>query len=200
MTDIAAIVLAAGTSRRYREAAGPSGPATKLVARLDGKPLVRRVAETALASQARPVALVTGHARAEVEAAVAGLDVRLVHNPDYETGIASSLGAAIGALPPSVSGAVVLLGDMPLVPAALVDRLIVAFRAHPAARAVAPVYEGARGNPVLIGRSLFADIAALKGDAGARRLLEAAGADVIEVETRDPSVVFDIDTPDALRG
>ena len=62
MSRIAAIILAAGQASRFRAAAGESGPATKLVAQLEGKPLVRHVAEAALASRAAPVIVVTGHA------------------------------------------------------------------------------------------------------------------------------------------
>ena len=73
MTRVGAIVLAAGQSSRFRAGGGPD--LTKLVAKLDGKPIVRRVVEAALATKARPVVVVTGYARESVEAAVADLDV-----------------------------------------------------------------------------------------------------------------------------
>ena len=73
MTRVGAVILAAGQSSRFRAGGGPD--LTKLVAKLDGKPVVRRVAEAALLAKARPVVVVTGYARESVEAAVAGLDL-----------------------------------------------------------------------------------------------------------------------------
>ena len=192
---VAALILAAGTSSRYR-AADPS-VATKLVAHLDGVPLVRRVAEAALSSGARPVVAVTGHAAAEVRAALDGCAVTFTQNADYASGLASSLRAGLAALPPDVAGALVLLGDMPGVTAPLLDRLIAAFAADPGAEAVVPVHAGRRGNPALLGRALFAAAAALTGDEGARRLL--ALARVVEVEIDDEAVLLDVDEPAALR-
>ena len=89
---IAAIVLAAGRSTRM---GGPN----KLLAEIGGKPLVRIAAEQALASRARPVIVVTGHQRDKVEAALAGLDVRFVHNPNFAEGLSTSVKAGLAALP-----------------------------------------------------------------------------------------------------
>ena len=198
MSEVAAIILAAGKASRFRAAAGESGPATKLIALLDGKPLVRHVAEAALASRARPVVVVTGHAREEVEAALGSLPVAFVHNPDFATGLASSLRAGVGALPAEAAGALVLLGDMPRVSAAVIDALIAAREGAPGAKAIVPVLAGKRGNPALVTRALFPAVAVLEGDVGARALLAAAGLDVAEVAMEDTAIAFDVDTPDAL--
>ena len=128
MTRVGAVVLAAGQSARFRAAGGSE--ATKLVAKLDGQPIVRIVAETALASRASPVVVVVGHARNAVEAALAGLNVGLAFNPAFASGLASSLRVGLSALPPDVVGAVVLLGDMPRVQARLIDALIDSFLSH----------------------------------------------------------------------
>jgi molybdenum cofactor cytidylyltransferase len=186
---IGAIVLAAGRSTRM---GGPN----KLLAEADGKPLVRHVVEAALRSTAA-VAVVTGHAHADVEAALAGLRVPLVHNPRYAEGMATSLQAGIGALSPRAKAALVLLGDMPRVSTALIDRLIAAFRAAPDCAALVPTHRGQRGNPVLLSRSLFPAIMALKGDAGARGLLRDLPG-VVELPVDDPGILLDIDTPEAL--
>src|SRR5271170_914074 len=111
MTEIAAIVLAAGRSSRYIAAGGAE--VSKLVAEYRGEPLVRGVARAALTSRARPVVVVTGHARAEVEAALADLPVSFAFNPDFASGLASSLKAGIAAVPTAAAAVVVLLGDMP---------------------------------------------------------------------------------------
>lgn len=192
---VAAVVLAAGTASRYR-AADP-GVATKLVAPYGGVPLVRRAVAAALASRARPVVVVTGHAEAEVRAALDGCPVGFAHNADYASGLASSLRTGILALPPGAAGALALLGDMPEVAAPLLDRLIAAFEAEPAADAAVPVHGGRRGNPALLGRSLFAPALALAGDEGARRLL--ARARVVEVAVDDDGVLLDVDEPAASR-
>ncbi|MEK9724533.1 MAG: NTP transferase domain-containing protein, partial [Rhodospirillaceae bacterium] len=102
---IAGIVLAAGLSTR-------AAPLNKLLVDFQGAPMVRRTAEALLASQAGPVVCVTGHMRDAVAGALAGLDVGLVHNPDYAAGMAGSLAAGIAALPEDAAGALVALGDM----------------------------------------------------------------------------------------
>ncbi len=192
---IAAVLLAAGLSSRYR-ALDPS-VATKLVAELDGVPLVRRAAEAALASRAAPLVVVTGHAKAEVRAALGGLAIAVVFNPDHASGLASSLRAGLEALPAEVDGALVLLGDMPGVTAPLLDRLIAAFAGDAAAEAAVPVHRGRRCNPALLGRALFGPALALCGDEGARRLLHRAR--VVEVEVDADSVLVDVDDPETLR-
>ena len=197
MIEVGAIVLAAGLSQRFR-AAGGEGP-SKLLAPLGGEPLVRRAAQAATASCARPVVVVTGHAKAEVEAALEGLAVVFTHNADFASGLASSLKVGVAALPERIEGALVLLGDMPAVDASVLDRLIQAFYADPRVLAVAPVHAGRRGNPVLLSRALFAAIARLDGDEGARRLLRQAGPGrVLEVAIEGDAPLLDIDTPEDL--
>jgi molybdenum cofactor cytidylyltransferase len=196
MTRVGAVILAAGQSSRFR-AAGGSDP-TKLVAKLDGKPIVRRVVEAALAAKASPVVVVTGYARESVEATVADCDVELVFNPKFASGLASSLSVGLFAVPSDVLGALVLLGDMPEVGAPLIDALIDAFLARKDALAVVPLREGRRGNPVLLGRELFERATRLTGDEGARRLIGALGDRVVEVEASDAGVTLDIDTPGDL--
>jgi molybdenum cofactor cytidylyltransferase len=194
MAEVGAIVLAAGRSSRYRAAGGPE--ASKLIASLGGKALARRAVEAALRSAARPVVVVTGHARAEVEAALAGLPVVFARNDDFAAGFASSLRVGLAALPSGVAGALVLLADMPGVEASLIDRLIVAFAAEPAALAVVPMRGGRRGNPALLARALFPALARLEGDTGARRLLDQLDRDsIVAVEVEDEGATFDVDTP-----
>jgi molybdenum cofactor cytidylyltransferase len=197
MTRVGAVVLAAGQSSRFR--AGGGLDLTKLVARIDSKPIVRRVVEAALASEARPVVVVTGYARDSVEAAIVDLDVRLTFNPKFASGLASSLKAGLAATPSDVAGALMLLGDMPWIEPGLIDALIDAFLARKDALAAIPLREGRRGNPVLLGRGLFEAAMRLTDDEGARRLIGALGAsELVEVEASDTGVTFDIDTPEDL--
>jgi molybdenum cofactor cytidylyltransferase len=190
---IAALVLAAGRSTRM---GGPN----KLLAEIGGKPLVRIAVEQALASTAKPVIVVTGHQRERVEQALAGLSVRIVHNPDFADGLGTSLKVGIGALPADVDGVIVCLGDMPQVDAALIDRLIGAFDPERGALAVMPTIEGKRGNPVLWSRRFFPDLMAIEGDVGARHLITRYGEAVVEVPVTGKGALVDVDTPEALRG
>ena len=191
---VAALVLAAGKGARY--AAATNGD-VKLLATFEGVPLVRRVVETALRSRAGDVIVVTGHARDAVMAALAGLNFRETHNRSYADGQSTSLRAGIAAVGPDAAGAVVLLADMPCVSEAVIDALITAFRQRPDARAIMPVHQEQRGNPVLLSRKLFPAIETLTGDEGARRLLKDAD-DVVAVPVDDDRITLDVDTPDAL--
>ena len=197
MSEIGAVILAAGRSARFRAEGGRE--ISKLAALLDGKPLVRHAAEAALASRARPVVVVTGFARRAVETALAGLPLAFVHNPDFASGMASSLRAGVAALPADVAGALIVLGDMPRIEGATLDRLIEVFAARFDALAAAPIHAGRRGNPVLLSRALFPALAGLEGEEGARRLLAEAGpAGVVEAQVESDGVTFDIDTPGEL--
>ena len=194
---VAAIILAAGLASRYREQ--DASVVSKVVADHEGKALVRHVAEAALQAEIASVIVVTGHARDAVEAALAGLDVHFLHNEDFAQGLSTSLRSGVATLRDDVDGALVLLADMPLIDAALLNRIVHHFSSNRKADAIVPVYEGQRGNPVLLARSMFGAVAALRGDEGARRLLGEASLNVQEIAA-DQSVALDIDTPDALAG
>ena len=184
-----AILLAAGESRRW-------GAANKLLAPIDGKPMVRRTAEMILASSVRPVLVVTGHEAAQVQVALADLPLSFHHAPDFADGMSASLRAGIDAVPADCPGALICLGDMPFVRPDTLDRLA---QFHAQQAAVFPTWQGKRGNPVLLARSLFADIMLLTGDQGARALLGAIPDQVGELPVDDPDILRDVDRPDALR-
>ncbi len=197
MSRVGAVVLAGGRSSRYRAAGGVE--ATKLVAEILGKPIVRRVVEAVLASRARPVTVVVGHARDSVEAALAGLPAAIAFNPDFATGVASSLRVGLRAMPSDVAATLVLLADMPNVDQTLIDRLIDAFEAAPSSHAVAPIQDGRRGNPILLAKPLFEPAVRLAGDQGARLLIAGLDAgEIIEIDAGGSDAAFDVDTPDDL--
>ena len=189
--NIAAIVLAAGRSTRM-------GAANKLTADIGGEPMVRRVVRAVLSSAAAPVLVVTGHQADDVRAALAGFAVAFVHNPDFAAGLSSSLKAGIGAVPDNCDGALVLLGDMPQISAAHLDRLMAAFAAEGRSVIVVPTHEKRRGNPVLWPRAHFAEMLRLEGDAGAKRLLTAHADFVREIDLGTDAIFADVDTPQAL--
>lgn len=188
--QVPVVLLAAGRSSRM---GGPN----KLLASFDGKPLIRRAAEAALASKANGAIVVTGHQRERVEEALTGLRVTFADNPDFSTGLSSSLKAGIARVPADAAGAVIVLGDMPGVSSADLDRLVEAFRKAEGKSVVRATHEGRRGNPVILPRALFEAVAHLEGDTGARHLVEAEGLDVIDVEIGEAAAI-DVDTPEAL--
>jgi molybdenum cofactor cytidylyltransferase len=188
--QVPVVLLAAGRSSRM---GGPN----KLLASFDGKPLIRRAAEAALASKANGAIVVTGHQRERVEEALAGLQVTFADNPDFATGLSSSLKAGIARVPAEAAGTLIVLGDMPGVSSADLDRLVEAFRKAEGKSVVRATHEGRRGNPVILPRALFEAVAHLEGDTGARHLVEAEGLDVIDVEIGEAAAV-DVDTPEAL--
>jgi molybdenum cofactor cytidylyltransferase len=178
------------------------GGPNKLLEEINGKALVRHVAEHVAASRAKPVIVVTGHQKERVERALAGLPVTFVHNPNFADGLSTSLKtgiAAVAADAADADGAIVCLGDMPQVSAKLIDRLIAAFDPEHGALVVIPTISGKRGNPVLWSRRFFADLAGVEGDVGARHLIGGYAEAVAEVPLDDVGVLTDIDTPEALR-
>jgi molybdenum cofactor cytidylyltransferase len=188
---VAAVILAAGRSTRM---GGPN----KLLAELGGRPLVRIVTEQALASKAQDVIVVTGHQAEQVEKVLAGLKVKFVRNPHFAEGLASSVRAGISAVPENADGAVICLGDMPLISAHLIDRLIESFAPERGNLIAVPVSDNRRGNPVLWSRRFFNELMTLDGDIGARHLIARHSEAVAEVPVDGHGAFLDIDTPQAL--
>jgi molybdenum cofactor cytidylyltransferase len=189
---IAALVLAAGASSRM---GGPN----KLLTPLGGRPLVCRTVEAALGSRCDQTLVVTGRDALAVESVLEAERVSLVRNPDFATGLASSLRAGLAALPADTQAVLVLLGDMPMVSSAHVDRLIQAFDPERPSILV-PTYGGRRGNPVLWPRRYFGELRGLSGDTGGRALLAAYASETVAVPIEDSGILTDIDTPDDLAG
>jgi molybdenum cofactor cytidylyltransferase len=187
---IAALVLAAGQSRRMGR--------NKLLLPIDGTPMVARTVDALSASSVTDIVVVTGHQADQVRAALAGRGVAFVHNPDFAAGLSTSLKTGLAALPADPDGALVCLGDMPLVTPAHLDRLIAAFNPVEGRLVCVPTYDGKRGNPVLWARRFFAEMRTLSGDAGARVLLERHADALCEVAMSDAGVLLDVDTPDAF--
>ena len=191
MPKIAAVVLAAGQSRRM-------GRDNKLLAVIDGKAMVARVVDAVLGSPVRPVVVVLGHQAEQVRAALSGRDVIFVVNPDYAEGLSTSLRTGVAALPADTDGALVCLGDMPNVKPEHIDRLIAAFNPTEGRAICVPTKDGKRGNPVLWAARFFPEMKTVAGDVGAKHLIGEHADLVREVPIDDPGVLLDIDTPQAL--
>ncbi|MBV9859584.1 MAG: molybdopterin-binding/glycosyltransferase family 2 protein [Alphaproteobacteria bacterium] len=188
---IAALLLAAGQSRRM-------GGSNKLLAEIDGRPMVARVATRLLSSRARPIVAVLGNQDEAVDAALGKLPIVRVRNPDFASGLSTSVKRGIAALPSDIDGALICLGDMPLVSGRDLDRLIDAFNPLEGRAIVVPTRRGKRGNPVLWAKRFFAEMAELAGDVGAKHLIGEHAELVAEVEMETDAVLVDIDTPEAL--
>jgi molybdenum cofactor cytidylyltransferase len=143
--------------------------------------------------------VVTGHQRERVEAALSGLDVKIVHNPDFAAGLSTSLKTGLGAMPAEVDGVIVCLGDMPQVRAGMIDQLVGAFDPERGALVVVPTINGERGNPVVWSRRFFPDLLGIEGDVGARNLFARYPEAVVEVPLSSKAALVDVDTPEALK-
>jgi CTP:molybdopterin cytidylyltransferase MocA len=177
---VAGVVLAAGEGRRF------GGP--KAVAHVAGERLVDRAVRVAREGGCDPVVVVAGAAPLEV----AGAEV--VDNPDWASGMASSLRAGLAALPAAADAALILLVDTPWLGPGSVRRLLAAHRSG--ARLAVATYDGERGHPVLLGRDHWAGVAAsAQGDNGARAYLASRPDEVIEVDCTGTGVPTDVDLP-----
>jgi molybdenum cofactor cytidylyltransferase len=190
--QVAAVVLAAGSASRM---AGSGHH--KLLARFEGVPLVRRSVETVLASHADRSVVVTGYRSEDIEGALGGINAEVVNNPDFATGMASSLKAGLSAVREGADGLLVMLADMPGVRSAHVDEMIAVFRREQGRAIVRAVSGGKRGNPVILPASTFDAIARLTGDIGARPVIERSGLAVIDVDIGEAAHV-DTDTPEEI--
>ncbi len=188
---VAAIVLAAGESRRM-------GEVNKLTLPVEGVPMVAQVADSLAKSSADEVIVVTGHEADQIEKALVGRPVRLVHNGDYAEGIGSSIRAGVAALPEGVDGVLIALADMPWVDAPVLDRLVDAFNASDELTVFVPMFGRKRGNPVLWASTHFPELSALSGDVGGKALFHRHADSICYVDVESAAVNIDVDTPEVL--
>jgi molybdenum cofactor cytidylyltransferase len=184
-SDLAAILLAAGFSRRM-------GGENKLLKPLGGKPLIGHALETVAGLGLGQVIAVLGEAAEAIAPLLPETATPLRHKRAME-GMGASLAAGAALLRPGLTGAFVVLADMPFVERGDYERLVAAFRAEEADAICVPLHQGQRGHPVLFPARCFAELAALRGDSGARHLLTAPGAKLRMVAGCSPGVIADFD-------
>ncbi|MCP4201558.1 MAG: nucleotidyltransferase family protein [bacterium] len=183
---VTGILLAAGRSSRF------GGPVPKQLHQIGGQSLVHRTARAALASKLHQILVVSGHSAAEVGAVLAGLAVEVVHNPAFADGQSTSVKAGLCRVEPEAKAAMFIPCDLPHLDAGVIDRLPEAYGAS-AAAIVVPTCGGKRRAPVLIDRSLFAEIQGIRGDRGARQLFPDYEDDLLEVEFESSAPFEDLD-------
>lgn len=189
---VAAIVLAAGCSTRI-------GGTNKLLAEIDGVPILLRVVGALRSSQAQPIIVVTGHEANEIRRLLCGVPVQCVHNPHFASGLSSSLRRGLSALPKEIEAVLICLGDMPRLTATHIDQLIDAFDPTQGRAICVPTWRRQRGNPVLWANDFVPEMMQLSGDHGARQLFERHRNLLHYVEMSDASVLLDVDTPEDLK-
>ena len=183
---IDAVVLAAGLSSR-------AGSLNKLLLPLAGKPLATHVIDAALASRVRHVHVVTGYEADTLTAALGDRPLKFAHNPDYRSGMGSSLAAGVRNLADDSAGIFVCLADMPWISTQHIDALIKQFTGD----SVCALYFGnQRGHPILFPKTWFSRLMPLQGDAGANRLLNGNEPEITRINLSDDAILRDIDCLD----
>ncbi len=188
--NIAAIVLAAGQSRRM-------GNENKLFLPLENRSVIQQVVANLEGSKVTQTFVVTGHQQEMVRKELEETSVTFVNNPEYSKGLSTSLRTALAVLPQEVSGVLVCLGDMPFVCSQHIDALVDSFDSVTERQICVPTFNGKRGNPVLWDRLYMQEMMEVRGDVGAKHIIGDYDEFVTEVELNDPGVVTDIDTPEA---
>jgi molybdenum cofactor cytidylyltransferase len=165
----------------------------KLLLTVGGQPVVRRSVARAVAAGLDPVIVVLGHEAADAARQLAGLPCRPLLHPDYERGMASSLRAGIGTLPPDATGAVIMLADMPFVTTDMVTTLVRRYRTTGAPLVVSD-YAGVVAPPVLYARALFTELLTLDGDGCGKQVIRRHRSEAVVVSWPAPRLA-DLDTP-----
>ena len=187
MTGIAAVVLAAGSSRRF-------GDSNKLLARLDGKRVLTHVLDCVAPLSLLKKIVVVKPGDEEVTSLIDASVFDIVENANARDGMGSSISTGIRESG-DVDGAILVLGDMPFIKRSTYLELLAAFQEHPEKSIFAPLYEERRGHPVLFSRRYFSDLMALTNDTGAKCVVAENESAFLAVPTRDAGVLSDIDVP-----
>jgi len=166
---------------------------------IEGVPMLERVLLTFRSAEVGRVVVVLGAHAEEVRKRIAFAGEVIVENPRFAEGMSESLRLGLREVG-EAEAAIIALGDQPFVRPGTVDQMVKAYE-RTKARIVIPTYRGVRGNPVLFDRSVFAQVKGIRGDVGAKSVVQRNAADVLEVEVQDIGVLMDIDTDsDIARG
>ena len=183
---VSAVILAAGTSSRM-------GQAKQLLALGESTVLAQTLAH-AQAAALHEIILVLGASAEAIRGQLSPQGLKIVVNDAYQQGIASSLQAGLSAVDPNSDAALIILGDQPFIRPQTLDRIVEEYR-RSQAQIVIPVHQGQRGNPVLLDRSVFAEVMALQGDVGSRAIFTKHLDRTVNVEVEDKAILLDLDDP-----
>ena len=186
---VSAIVLAAGESARM----GRPKPLVPLA----GRPLLSHVLSSVRGSRVAEVVVVLGHEAERVRREVPLDGARVIVNPRFAEGMSTSIRAGVRAAAPASRAFLLVLGDEPLVASATLDALIDRWTVT-GAKILIPTFHGTRGNPVLLDRSLAAEVEAIAGDQGCRAMFPDHADEIAEVAVEDPGVLIDVDTEEQV--
>ena len=164
----------------------------KQLLRLDDRPLLQHVLDNVRASGVKEIVLVLGFAAEAIRREIDEQNVRVVINQRYRDGMGTSLKAGLSVVDPQAESAIIVLADQPFVRPATLDQLI-AQHQRSRAQIVIPTYRGFRGNPVLLDRSVFPALMALKGDMGCRAIFGDHQGGIVKVPVDDVGILLDID-------
>lgn len=171
------------------------GADNKLHLPIDGEALLRHSLKTLLASSIDEVVVVLGHDQESTRALVDDLPLRFVYNDAYESGQMTSVHCGLASLKKTYDGVVIALGDQPALAVADINYLIDAYLNRSRGEVAVPVFEGERGNPIILSERCRADILAGTRNLGCRRFIEKNPELVCKVEMPGPGVLIDLDTP-----
>ena len=161
--------------------------------------MLQRVLEIFHKSNVERVIVVLGANAVEVKKRVKFAHEMVVVNPRFAEGMSSSLRLGLEKVTREAGAVIIALGDQPFVLPTTIDMLVSAY-SKSGAHIVVPTYHGTRGNPVLFDRSVFSQLARIRGDVGAKSVVQKNSAEVLEVEVSDKGVLVDIDTLVDLEG
>ena len=186
------IVLAAGKSTRMRGR-------NKLLSKVDGKPIVRRVVEAALNSKVDEVLVVVGWESQRVRQAIADLPCRFVLNKEFEKGQSSSVKAGLRGVGPTTQAILVLPGDIVNIDPRSINKVVEAYALVKAPIVVAS-HGGRPGHPILLAKELFEEILRIDEETfGLKSVVKRHAEEVKRVETDSDNVIWDVDTPEDLK-
>jgi len=187
---ICAIVLAAGLSSRMG--------VQKLLLPFGGKTVISHIVDQLLASTAGEVHVVVGHQAERISRELSGRAVSIVNNPNYKSGMLSSVRCGLRNLPEKCRAVIVMLGDQPSITTELIDRMLQSF-ASTEKNILVPLYKGKRGHPILFSSLYRDEILTQYGDVGLRGLLHGHSDDIFELAVSTASVLCDMDFPEDYR-
>ncbi len=184
-TMVSAILLAAGEAKRMGK--------LKQLMPLGSTTMVEQTIDNLLSSGVSEVIVVLGHKAEEVRKRIAGRPIKIVVNPIYLQGMATSIAAGLKSVDSQAQAVMLALADQPFVDSPTINRLIEEFQNHDKGIAI-PTYKGRRGHPLIFSIKYKAPLSRLKGDIGGREIIKRHPEDILEVAVDCEGIVIDIDT------